>query len=119
MQDFSNELQNEDEKENFLPPSYEKTRRFITRKRNKVWPKNPKNFSDIKIDPSWSMTLRKKRFLLYQENKILIFAMDFGLKFLAFLKNFLADGTVKMAPPPFLSDLHYICVLERMENSCC
>ena len=47
------------------------------------------------------MTLNKKRFLLYQESKLLIFATDFGLKFLALSKNCLADGTFKTAPSLF------------------
>ena len=101
LQNFFNELLNEDEKENFLPPSYEKVRQVMTRKRLKVLPKSPKFFADINIDPPWFMTLNKKRFLLYQESKILIVATDFGLKFLALSKNCLADGTFKTAPPPF------------------
>ena len=36
LQEFSNELQNKDEKENFLPPSYEKVRQVMTQKRIKV-----------------------------------------------------------------------------------
>ena len=57
-------------------------------------------FAYIKIDPPWSMTLNKKRFLIYQESKLLIFANDFGLKLLALSKNCLADGTFKTAPSP-------------------
>ena len=57
-------------------------------------------FAYIKIDPPWSMTLNKKRFLIYQESKLLIFANDFGLKLLPLSKNCLADGTFKTAPSP-------------------
>ena len=101
LQDFFNKMLNENEKENFLHPSYEKVRQVMTRKRLKVLPKSPKFFAVINIDPPWSVKLNKKRFLLYQESKILIFVTDFGLKFLALSKNCLADGTFKTAPPPF------------------
>ena len=54
-----------------------------------------------KIDPPYSIKLSKKRFLLYQERKTLIFATNFGLKILALSKNCLADETFKTASPPF------------------
>ena len=42
----------------------------MTRNQIRVLPLSPKFFADIKIDPPWSMTLSKKRFLLYQESEI-------------------------------------------------
>ena len=99
LQDFSNELLNEDEKENFSPSIYKKSVKLWPR--IKILPKSPKLFADIRIDPPSSMTLSKRLFLLYQESKNLIFATNFDLKFLALPKNCLADGTFKTAPPPF------------------
>ena len=108
---------------------------------NDFWLKNKKRFTQYKNvltiigDLDFRLIYRKlslqncllaiiiyllaiKRFL-YQESKILIFATDFGLKFLAFSKNCLNDETFKTTLPPFLPNLHHIWVIERMENSSC
>ena len=90
---YVEELQESDQR--FLAPNYDTIRRTMQRKRTKNLPKSPKIFEDIKLEGSWTMTLNRQDFLLYQGQGMLIFGIKQGLDFLVRSQKILCDETFK------------------------
>ena len=85
----------------------------MANKRNSKLPPTPATVDEVRFTDTWRNTSDNKRFLLFQDRGILIFATDEGLNFLSKTKSLLADGTFKSAPPPFTQIYTFFATAEN------
>ena len=79
---YDEEVENIPDTVNFIPPSYNKIRPSLVRKRQNILPKDPKAFDEVNVQGPWALTSDSKQLLLHQKPKMTIFATKQGLEFL-------------------------------------
>ena len=80
------------------------------RARRRNMPPLPATRADINIQGQWSTTNDNNRFLLHQDDQMIIFSIDENLQKLSEADQVFMDGTFKVAPALFMQlfSLHII-----------
>ncbi|CAF4475684.1 unnamed protein product [Rotaria sp. Silwood2] len=93
----------------------------LYRQRAKNYPNVPKNIHDLMIPDAWKLGSHGEPFLLvdeiYGEDRLLLFASDWSLKFLSSCSQWHSDGTYKCRPLLF-AQLYIIFGFNNMMIPC-
>ena len=83
-------------------PQFRAIQSGLYKHKAKQWPVIPVNRSDLKIEDEWALCEDKtRRFLLYQDEELVILCSDDGLRILSDSKRWQAKGTFDTAPKMF------------------
>ena len=96
--------------DDFLEPQISSCRSQMYRARRQNMPPLPATRADINIQGQWSTTNDNNRFLLHQDDQMIIFSTDEDLQKLSEADQVFMDGTFKVAPALFMQlfSLHII-----------
>ena len=99
-----------DRDDDFLEPQISSCRSQMYRARRRNMPPLPATRADINIQGQWSTTNDNNRFLLHQDDQMIIFSTDENLQKLSEADQVFMDGTFKVAPALFMQlfSLHII-----------
>ena len=97
---YQEEIEDSGNSENV--PTFASFKTTLYRARQSAMPPIPETVQDIHFEGEWDRTKSRKRFLLHQDDSMVIFATRLFCEKLTLSEVIICDGTFRSAPRPFL-----------------